>query len=321
MDKYHVDVNDKALEHFNLKRDPCNWLPEKATDYFFTTDMGFVDMVLWRAIELPGIAAIIGDVGCGKSSAVRRFVTEHLKNNNQYCFSVLNAPQMRHLDIGHILRKILYDMTGGKDQKLHNLGYVQTAEGVIDLIHNMAQQRKRPVLFIDDAHLLGKQPLHDLKGLYELREGIQVQHTLAIILVAQPQLRDKLDGNDSQQLAQRCRVHEMQGLKGDLTAYLKHRFKRANPKGDIANVFEPEALKALAAYASRRGEVTTPLEVHSWCARAMNRAWGAAQDRVSSEIMAAVVSETKDEGKGEVLTVSPAPETKQTVDGKKAVAA
>ena len=314
MNGYHVDVNDKALEHFNLKRDPCNWLPEKVTDYFYGDDMGFVDMVLWRAIHLPGIAAIVGEVGCGKSSAVRRFVAEELTNKNDYTVSVIDAPQMRHLDMSHICRKMLYDMAT-KDKSFHSMGFMQTAEAVRDFVDSLEKKKQRPVLIIEDAHLLGLQPLRELKLLYELRHSIQ--HTLAIILVAQRQLYDKLDHPDTKQLAQRCRVHEMQGLKKDLAAYVKHRFKRANAKREATDLFEPDALKLLAASAQRQEEVTTPLEVNAWCARMLNRTWQVGKDRVPAEIAAAVLAELSDNGEGEVLMASPA----VAASGKEAPAA
>lgn len=276
---HHVDVHDEALDHFGLKRDPFNWLPQNMADFFYSTDMALVELTCYRTINAPGICAIIGEVGCGKSSAVRRFVENHLARKKQYAVSYLDAPQMRDLRMSHVLQKALHDFTNN----MHvGQGLMRTAEGMRNTVEDMADRGMRPVLIIEDAHLLGMDPLKELKLLYELRK--RIQPILAIILIGQPELHRKLRRADLRQLAQRCRILKVNGLSSDMVAYVKHRFRKTGR--EATDLFEPEALKELAAHPA----ISTPLEVNIICAQALNFTWKQGAERVDRELMFEVLS-------------------------------
>ena len=280
----HEDVQSDALEHFSLKQDPFNWLPKELTDYFYGTEVALVEATLWKTIQLPGICAIIGEVGCGKSSAMKRFVEKFLIPQRHYVVSTVDAPHLPHLDIGHICRRLLHGFVG----EMHrNKGPIAVAEEIRSTVEHLAREGIRPVLIVEDAHLLGLQPLKELKLLYELRE--RIEHHLAIVLIAQPTLFAKLQRQDLRQLASRTAVYHMRGLSKDLPQYIKHRCQRVGASS--SNLFDPEALKELVAHKA----INTPLDTASICARSLNRAYKLGEDRVTQEIMFQVLSEQGDD--------------------------
>lgn len=290
-----VDVHGEALKHFSLKRDPFSWLPGKVDDFFYSTDMALVEGCLWATIHQPGICAVIGEVGSGKSSAVRRFVESDLRSKKDYVVSIVDAPQMRHLDMSHVCQKLLHDFMGD----LHvGRGFMKIAEAVRETVEELAENNVRPVLIIEDAHLLGLQPLRELKLLYELRR--RIRHILAIVLVGQQELASHLQREDMRQLSQRCRQYRIQGLRADLPAYLKHRCKRVG--AEASDLFEPDAIRELVAHPA----VNTPLEVHALCAQALNYTWKQGEARVSQALMVHVLTAHGEDERG-IPAHKPAP--------------
>ena len=289
---HHVDVHDQALAHFGLRRDPFNWLPKKLTDFFYGKDMAFIEIALWRTIDLPGIMALIGEVGSGKSSAVRRFVEKDLSKKKQYAVSWVNVPQLRRIDMGHVLQQILFDFL---DDFHTGMGMMKQAQTVRQLVDEFADDGVRPVVIVEDAHLMGIQPLRDLKLLYELHH--RLHPNLAIILVGQPELRQKLQRQDLRQLDQRTRLHTTLGLTDDTITYVKHRVERVG--GNTGDLFEPDALKELVAHPG----ISTPLEVNAMCAMALNYAWKQGAERITRELMFAVLSAHDDEASSPAIPV------------------
>ncbi len=297
---HHIDIPADELDKLGLKRDPFAWLPEQASDYFYGTDMGLVELALHQTIHRPGIAAVTGEVGSGKSSTVRRFVEVNLLPNKEYVVSWVDAPQMRRVDMRHVCQKLLHDFQGDLNT---GRAIMKVAENVRDTVEGLADEGIRPVLIIEDAQLLGLQPLRELKLLYELRR--RIKHILAIILIGQPELFATLQRQDMRQLAQRCRMHRVHGLKRDLPQYVKHRFKKAHASAE--DYFHPEALKELIAHPA----ISTPMEVNVLCAKALRFAFKQGEQRVSREMMVTVLSaHGGDEGGTPIEVEIPASPTK-----------
>ncbi len=109
----------------------------------------------------------------------------------------------------------------------------------------MNARRKKAILIIDEAQNLGHNVLEQIRLLTNLETN--ERKLLQIILVGQPELRDKLARPELRQLAQRivARCHLEALSKDDLFLYVNHRLKIAGGKTEL---FSQEALNRLYVY-------------------------------------------------------------------------
>lgn len=283
----HFSLGKEALEKWHLSKDPFAQHPASVKDYFYSKDMALAELVIWEAISRPGIGALVGEVGTGKSSAWRHTVAEHLRQDRKYLPVTFDMPNLRRVDIGHILCKLLKDTTGSS---WTCRPIVDIAEAARAMLHRCVQDHVQPVLAIEDAHLLPVPTLQELKLLHELRDPSTEKPVLAIVLIGQPPLARKLDREDLRQLSERTRVYRMAGLDADLVQYVEARCKRVGAKH--TDLFEPGAFKALF----RDKSAATPMLVNTMCSLALHVAWQLGEDRASEEIMLKVLSAHRDEG-------------------------
>jgi type II secretory pathway predicted ATPase ExeA len=103
-------------------------------------------------------------------------------------------------------------------------------------------QRITPVFIVDEIHMASTQILDDLRILFNFK--MDSANPFVLIMVGQPQIRNKLMLNTSYPLKQRIVMrYTMQGLKKEeCTDYLDSRMRLA---GCTRNVFTPAAIEAI----------------------------------------------------------------------------
>jgi type II secretory pathway predicted ATPase ExeA len=102
---------------------------------------------------------------------------------------------------------------------------------------------QRHVLIIEEAHCLPTATLKHLKRFGELRDGLSP--LLSIVLVGQPELRQRLAVNNSEvrEVAQRCELIELPAMDNELAEYLKFKLRRVG--SDIEHVITADGIDAL----------------------------------------------------------------------------
>lgn len=284
----------KALE---LKRDPF-LPPRKLNDIFYGHDAAQVEVCMWDAIERPGITAICGEVGSGKSLAVEYFHQKELATKNQYKVSRVALHRTDQMGPHHLCKQILFDVTGDMYQ-YKELVAIDVA--MRQMSARLMEGGQRLVVIIEEAHLVPMSTLRDVKTLSEMPKLLQPN--VALVMVGQPELEARLNQENLRQLAQRCRIYKMQGLRSDLGQYVRHCFQRAG--ANAGDHFDPEALKMLQDHPS----VQTPLEVNHVCTLALGLKWKNSEERVSRELMLDALSLR--DGTDEIDISAPAARTEQ----------
>jgi general secretion pathway protein A len=101
-------------------------------------------------------------------------------------------------------------------------------------------KRERVILIIDEAQNLPEKTLEEIRMLSNLEA--EKHHLLQMILVGQPQLREKLQRKNLEQFVQRVTVYcHLDALdKIQMDYYIRHRLKIAGAQ--ILDIFDPEAL-------------------------------------------------------------------------------
>jgi len=222
------------LAHFGITEHPFRITP--VTEFFFSgANRGeILEALIYSICEVEGIVKVSGEVGSGKTMLCRMLL-EKLPENVESVY--LANPSLSR-------EEMLYAIADG-------LGLTTTGErvGVImsmiqGKLEEMANEGKRVVVLVDEAHAMPLDTLEELRLLYNLQVGNS--KLLQIVLFGQPELNAKLDQPNMRQLKDRIVHHfNMQPLSRNiLENYLMFRMRAAGYRGP--NIFSSGAVKLIA---------------------------------------------------------------------------
>jgi type II secretory pathway predicted ATPase ExeA len=219
--------------YFGLQKEPFRPDPS-LSEILETEEILGVRERLSYAMELGAVALVTGEVGSGKSTAVRHFVSR-LHPSEHRLLSVTAASG----SILEIYRLILAELgietaTPSRATLLRTLRH--------EITYLSSEKKMRVVLLIDEASLLRLEVFAELHTISQFHQDSRPW--LPIVLTGQSHLVDKLMYPGSRPLASRvvARSHlEGVDLKG-MGAYIKHHLKLAGARADL---FEDGAVLAI----------------------------------------------------------------------------
>ena len=218
------------LEFFKLKEAPFNITPDPHYLFFSHQHRAAYDHVMYGIRQRKGFIQLTGEVGSGKTTLCRAVLAE-LGRAVQTAL-ILNPC----LTEAQLMRAILKDFglkTTGKDM----LNLIETLNAF--LLEKM-QQGENVALLIDEAQDLSPQVMEQIRLLSNLETD--QQKLIQIVLVGQPELKQRLASHDLRQLRQRItvRYHISPLTLEETTVYISHRLTVAGSDGSIR--FEPGAV-------------------------------------------------------------------------------
>ena len=242
-------INEAARKAFGLARDPFTDDVQDATDVFTSKDVRYVRETLWATAKHGGLLALVGESGCGKSTLRRDLVDRAVREQSNMIFIEPYVLAMEESDTkgktlksAHIAEALIAAVAPLEKPK-------RSPEARFAQLHRLLKDSRRSgnkhILVIEEAHCLPTATLKHLKRFFELEDGFK--RLLAIVLVGQPELRQKLSEKNAEvrEVVQRCEVVELAPLDNCLAEYVAFKFKRLDKT--LADVFEPQALDALRA--------------------------------------------------------------------------
>jgi type II secretory pathway predicted ATPase ExeA len=183
-------------------------------------------------IEEGGIGVVSGEMGMGKTTALRHYFETLGERACQFCYQGAS----RHPNA--ILVGILESL-GLAPTRLRASLLRQISQGVYRLYQ---EQRKKTLVVLDEAHLLEDGLLEDLRLLtnYEM----DTRDPLVLVLVGHPGLRLRLQRPVHQALWDRVRLsYRLEGLSAAETSeYIDCHLRHAGGKPEL---FTPDARQAL----------------------------------------------------------------------------
>jgi type II secretory pathway predicted ATPase ExeA len=190
---------------------------------------------LLLAMREQGIALVTGQGGCGKSTALRRFV-HSLDSNRHLILYVPNpAPGLTGV-YRDILKTLGHEPTYFRPQLVSQVRIALT---------EAANRGRQVVVLFDEAHRLTNTWLEDLRML--LSADMDSASLATLVLVGHPELRERLRMTTLDALRSRISVrYQLKPLTLQETAqYISHHIKTAGYRGDalfsdgfIAKAFE-----------------------------------------------------------------------------------
>lgn len=224
-----------------------------------------------------GFVALTGEVGAGKTTLLKHLLNKSTDALNiAMLFNTLLDP---HGLLETILREFeIKPASGGKSD-------------LVDALHqyflNQYTKGNRCVIIVDEAQNLPLETFEELRMLSNLE--VSSDFLVQIVLVGQPQLRDRLSHPSLAQLKQRISVHyHLAPLSPDEVGdYIRHRLEVADYTG-AEQLFEEEAIRVIAEVSQG-----IPRMVNSVADTAMIYAFGDDAARISGEMVAKVVSDNQ----------------------------
>jgi len=284
-------LKHETLKHFKLFRNPFQNDVRDRKDVYLSQDHRYVQEAMLDAAMNGGFVAVVGEVGSGKT-VMRELVFEQLQRDERVVVVFPQTIDKRRLTAYGICQAIIRDVSA--DGGAPSSSELQ-ASAVKRLLMEQHKTGRRFVLVIEEAHDLHVQTLRYLKRFLEIRDGLAP--VMGVILVAQPEFKERLDERRSYQIREvirRCAIAELKPFgQEDVAGYLALKFKRVG--AELSAVVDAEGISALCERLlsrDRSGKITDcrayPLTLNNYLARAMNLAAEMGEPKVNVEVVAAI---------------------------------
>ncbi len=209
-------------QFYGLKEKPFALAPDPAYLYLSGHHRYALTLLEYAISQAAGFAVITGEVGCGKTTVVQRFLEDALDELSVGFLSNV------HAGIGPLLPWVVQSLgmesDGAASSELHRR--------FATFLEQKYTAGRRVLLVIDEAQNLPAGALEELRVLSNLNAGKDL--LLQTILVGQPELRATLSWPRMRQFAQRIVVDYHLGAlqRQETHAYVAHRLSVAG--GDPA---------------------------------------------------------------------------------------
>jgi general secretion pathway protein A len=259
---------------YGLREAPFHITPDPRFLFFSEQHREAFHHILFGIRERKGFIQITGEVGAGKTT-VCRAVLEELGPTVKTAL-ILNPV----LTAKELLRTVLGEL-GLSPGKLDRMEYQDLLNA---FLFEQAAQGNDVVLFIDEAQNLDAGLLEQIRLLSNLETD--QRKLLQIVLIGQPELRDKLNHPGLRQLRQRITVrYHLRALSlPDTERYIAHRLRVAGANGRPA--FTRWAIRTVHRYA--RG---IPRLVNAVCDKALLYGYVNGTDRLTARSIRKAIRE------------------------------
>ena len=222
-------MNDFYLNYFGLSQRPFTLLPDPEFLYWSDQHRRGYAVLEYGIMSRAPITVLTGEVGAGKTTLLQRLLS---KIEPDVTIGLISNAQGNR---GEVLQWVLNALGVAYD---NSAGYVTNFQKMQDFLIEQYSAGKRVVLVFDEAQNIASEALEELRMFTNINAN--KDELVQLILVGQPELRDKIRDPSMRQLAQRIAASfHLQRMDAEGTrAYINHRMKVAGGSGEV---FTPEA--------------------------------------------------------------------------------
>ncbi len=209
------------LEYYGLKEPPFDITPNPRFLFFSAKHREAFNHLLYGIRARKGFVQITGEVGAGKTTLCRAML-EQLGNG--YATALILNPVMTP---DQLMKAIAMEF--GLDVK--GMDRLETVATFNHFLLRQVELGKETVLIIDEAQDLTNDLLEQVRLLSNLETD--ERKLLQIVLLGQPELRDRLNDHRLRQLRQRItiRYHLKPLNRLEISQYVQHRLEVSGAKG------------------------------------------------------------------------------------------
>ena len=259
--------------HFGLTARPFQLTPDPHFWFETATHRKAMAYLGYGLAQQEGFIIVTGDIGAGKTTLMAHLL-DTMDRTPFHLVQIVSTA----IDAADLLRVVASQL--GVDTA--GLEKAQLLLAIERGLHAVARSGKRTLLVVDEAQALPVAALEELRMLSNFQAGGHA--LLQIVLLGQPEFRDRLNGQNSlEQLRQRVvAIHHLDPMEEDEVAdYVAHRLTLAGWQGRPD--FSEDSFTAL--YAASDG---VPRRLNLLAARVLLHAAVTGQDLIDGDMVRAV---------------------------------
>ena len=262
------------LSYYNLREAPFNITPDPRFLFFSAKHQEAFNHLLFGIHERKGFIELTGEVGAGKTTICRKLLEE--LGPNYKTALILNPCLSSH----QLLKAIVLEF----GLKAHGIDRVAYLDALNEFVLAEVNLGNDVVLIIDEAQDLSDELLEQVRLLSNLETDHQ--KLLQIVLMGQPELRDKLAQPELRQLRQRITVrYHLSPLDLAETAYyVNHRLTLAGANGRPQ--FDESAIKLVYRYSGG-----VPRLINAVCDKALLAGFVTQTDILNKKVLKLAIEE------------------------------
>ncbi len=209
------------LDFYGLTEPPFDITPNPRFLFYSAKHREAYNHLLYGLRERKGFVQLTGEVGAGKTTLCRAML-EAL--DDHYSTALILNPVMSP---DELMKAIALEF----GLPVHGLDRLDTLAVINQFLLGQAENGKESVLIIDEAQDLTEELLEQVRLLSNLETDNR--KLLQIVLLGQPELRDRLNSPRLKQLRQRItvRYHLLPLSPGELSEYVTHRLHLCGGNG------------------------------------------------------------------------------------------
>jgi general secretion pathway protein A len=214
---------------YGLKEKPFQIVPNPSYLYMSPTHENALTYLEYGLMENVGFILLTGDVGTGKTTLVRYIMNQFETEKD---IAVIFNTDVSTDELVYLILQA-FDLEPEQVSKARNL------EIFYQFLIKKYAENKQVLLIIDEAQNLSDEALEGVRMLSNLQSDDQ--NLIQIMLVGQPELKNRLQQPGHNPFAQRIAVNFfLSGLaENETQSYITYRLEKAGGRPDI---FNPEAI-------------------------------------------------------------------------------
>jgi len=262
------------LEYYGLTEPPFTITPNPRFLFFSGKHREAFNHLLYGIRERKGFVQLTGEVGAGKTTLCRALL-EQLGDNFSTAL-ILNPV----LDADQLVKAIAMEF--GLEVK--GMDRIEVVWVINDFLLRQMADNRETVLIIDEAQDLTNELLEQVRLLSNLETD--ERKLLQIVLMGQPELRERLNDHGLRQLRQRItvRYHLNPLTRAEVAQYVQHRLQVSGAQG--APYFTRPALWRIYHYSSG-----IPRLVNAVCDKALLAGFVEQRDRIDFRLVGRALRE------------------------------
>jgi general secretion pathway protein A len=251
------------LDYYGLKEPPFNITPNPRFLFFSAKHREAFNHLLFGIRERKGFVQLTGEVGAGKTTLCRALL-EQL--GPSFSTALILNPV---LDADQLVKAIAMEL----NLQVKGLDRLDTVAEINRFLLQQVELGKDTVLIIDEAQDLAPALLEQVRLLSNLETD--ERKLLQIVLMGQPELRDRLSDYGLRQLRQRItvRYHLNPLRRNEIGQYVHHRLQVSGANG--APFFTPAALWRIYNYSQG-----IPRLINAICDKCLLAGYVARRDKI-----------------------------------------
>lgn len=271
-------------DFYRLSEEPFNITPDPRYWFLAAHHQEALNHLLYGIRQRKGFIQLTGEVGAGKTTLCRVLLD---KLPETFHTALILNPMLTETQL---LQAALAEFNIPV-KRLGRLHYINVLNEFLLKTNSAGQDA---VLIIDEAQDMPDKTLEMARLLSNLET--ERQKLLQIVLVGQPELRDKLRKRKFRQLAQRItiRYHLSTLTRQETDAYIRHRLAVAGADGRMGdNVvrFDPAAVKEVHRYSGGTPRLINAVSDKALLAGYVNNTW-----RIDRGVVRLAIRELREAG-------------------------